>query len=190
MNTRFFATLAVLAVALSPLCLGVAAAADGGNATSTTTEEQPEQVSVQLSKAVKITNWEYANGTWHITVKSKIPTRLKVSDTTTVVKSLAEGEGSRAVKIPSQGYTIQPGKTTIKFDGTAYDGASAVTIAGSGGTVLLRTDAMSAGGYPSVAFQVAAGAVLATFGGTAYITHRRVAEKYDEEGEKKAERIL
>jgi hypothetical protein len=192
MNTRFFAVLAALAVALSsPLCLGVAAAADGGNATSTTTTaEQPDKVSVELSPALKITDWKYVNGTWHITVKSKTVTRVKVSDTSAVVKAVSEGSGSRAVKIPSRGYTVQPGKTVIKFDGSTYDDASAVTVAGTGGSVLLRTGAMSAGGLPSVAFQVAAGSVLVTFAGTAYVTHKRVSEKYDEEGETDAERIL
>lgn len=119
--------------------------------TATPTEDQPENqtrdVSIELSPVAEITQWEYRDGQFHVTIRAQTPTRVSVADSAALFRSLSEGSGARAVTIPTEGYTLAPGKTTIHFDAATYEDIAAISVAGQQRTVLLRTDSLEDEGF-------------------------------------------
>jgi hypothetical protein len=178
MNRRFFALLALIAVVTVPLA-GVASAQN-----ATDVPDPANSSAVELSKATTLADWRFTNGTMVLEVRSKVPTRLVVTDAGALSQALAEGSGSATGTVRMQGYNIGSGRTTIRFDATTIDGAAAVTISAAGGDGLayVRTDAIGSG-QPPVEWQTALMLVLGAGGTTAVLTYRRVKKKLEEKRE-------
>jgi hypothetical protein len=179
--------LALAAVVGFGAVVGPAGAAPSTTTAANTTTDGTgtHNVSIQLSKTLKITAWKFEDGKFHVTVDSATPTRLKISDTGKVAQVLAEGSGSRAVKIPSRPYTISSGTTTLTFAATTHDGSAAITFASPGGSALLRTDSIRAAKPPversAVQVLVLGTAAVVGFGAVVFVRRRRDTEDVDVE---------
>jgi hypothetical protein len=133
--------------------------------------------------------WLFVDGTFYVTIRAKLPTGIKITDSGRLMEALSEDGGSKAVEIPTRTYTVTSGTTTIEFSAKTVDDAAAITIASPNGAVLIRTDSMSAGDKPAVSWQTVQLLLLGAVGLTAGTTFRVVRKKAEDEN-KEAERIL
>jgi len=159
-----------------------------GTASSTSTPE-PDAVVVELGNTVRVTDWNVDDGTFRVAVEADIPKAIKVTDTGAVMNSMTSGSGSRAVEIPTRGYSVGSGTTTIEFDAEKFDGAFAVTIASPDGAALIRTDAVDAGST-SIKLQTAMIGGLGAAVGAGGLSYKRGKEALEEDDEPNAERIV
>jgi hypothetical protein len=88
---------------------------------NTTTAPPDESIVIQLSPATWITDYEYDDGEWSITLKSEMPTTLTVSEAVPMDESGAERFSIRQ-------YDIERGVTTVKFQAPPIDGMSKVSL--------------------------------------------------------------
>lgn len=146
MSPRF---IAVAMLIVSSLVVAPVGAQDANNSTSTASTSTPApngsaeaNVSVDLGPTAEVVRWRYADGRWHISVRSDVPTRISVTDSAALFGALSDGSGARAESIPSRGYTLDAGTTTIEMAGETRDGQAAVSVSANGQVVLLRTGAM------------------------------------------------
>ncbi|UVE50782.1 hypothetical protein KU306_02515 [Haloferax larsenii] len=180
-----------LTAVATPALAGTVAAQEANQTTTATPSSTPEvDRTIELSKTTSITNWRFENGTFYITFKSELPTRIAITDAGKLSRILSEGEGEAAGKARMRRLTLTPGTTTVKFNAEDFNGASAVTISSSNadGIVALRSDAVRAGNPPvkwGTANALVGGAAIVTAAGTfLYVKKKR------EDKEMTAERLL
>lgn len=201
MRLRFLCALLLVATAVAP-GLALADGQAGGNATdgnATTTPapttstaspaNQTHRVNVQLGRTLRITRWEYANDSFAVTLRARVPMQVKVTDSGAVLEALGEDGGARAIDVPTRGYFVERGRTTITFAPTTVDGQAAITVASPDGAVLLRTGQIGTTGRPSVPWQRVQLLIGLTFLATAAGTYRYIRNKHESE-EREVERIL
>lgn len=192
MTLRFFAVAMLIA---SALLTGGVAAQDGANnstttatATPTPTGQAAENVTVELGPTAEIVRWAYRDGTWHVTIRATVPIRVTLTDSAALFGALSEGEGARTASIPTQGYTLDAGTTTIQMPGQTQEGQAALSVAANGQLVLLRTGSMGGGRQP-VAYGTAALLAGAAAIGTGWYSFRRGRSKLEESDDPEVERI-
>jgi len=165
-----------------------AAAQEGGTETTETTTEEPgEEIVAQLGEVVTLRSWEYEDGAFSLTLTAEYPSAIKITDTGAVMEAITSGSGSATVEIPSRGFDIDD-RTTITFEAVEFDGAAALTVASTRGTVLIRTDSVSAG-RPAVKYSTAGALTAGAALGTGYYSYRRSKEKLEESDEPEIDRI-
>lgn len=167
---------------------GVASAQEGNSTTSPTATPKGDRVAVELGPVVLVRSWSYEDGTFRIVLESDLPSGIKITDTGAVMKAMTEGSGGRAVQIPTRGYTLESGRTTVEFQPVEFDDAAAVTIASTKGAALIRTDSVDAGS-PNVEMGTAVGATATAALGSGWFSFRKGREKMEESDEPEAERI-
>jgi len=153
---------------------GVASAQEG-NSTSPTSTPEADRVAVQLGEVISVRSWSYEEGEFSIALESELPSGVKITDTGAVMQAMTEGSGGRAVQIPTRGYTLGSGRTTVTFEPVEFDGAAAVTIASTDGAALIRTDSVEAGS-PNVKMGTAIGATGAAAIGSGWFSFRKGGE--------------
>jgi hypothetical protein len=167
----------------------VAAAEGNESATSSTTPTpEPNEVSIELSKTLIIESWTFEGGAFRVTFEADIPHIIKISDTGAVMQAMTEGDGSTTTEIPSRGYTLGSGKTTVVFQAVNFNGVSAITVASTDGAVLLRTDSVEMS-RPAIKYGTVQGMIAASIGLTAGGTYKYVKGKREKE-EHNHERII
>jgi hypothetical protein len=129
---------------------------------------------------------------WKITLRSRTVGSVTVTDGSDLGRVLTEGSGQATGTASSRRYDLEPASTTtISFDGSKYQGASAVSVApnaDSGRIAVLRTEAFGAEGQlikQSTAALLVAGAAV----GAGWGTYRHVKDRLVDET-KTAERYL
>jgi len=167
---------------------GVASAQEGNSTSPTSTPEQ-DRIAVQLGPVVSVRSWSYEEGEFSIALESDLPSGIKISDTGAVMQAMTEGSGGRAVQIPTRGYTLESGRTTVTFEPVEFDGAAAVTIASTDGAALIRTDSVETGS-PNVKMGTAISATGAAAIGSGWFSFRKGREKLEESDEPEAKRIV
>ena len=150
--------------------------------TDTATAEE-RSVSIDVSPIVQVTSWEFEGGEWRIGLRADAPTRVTVTDVAALTAVLAEGEGAASATIRSRTVTVEQGRSTLRIEGSTYQGMAAVTLSGrADDLVVLRTEALSTG-RPSVAWGTAQLlAVLAAVGGVG-ISYRVLRDREGDDGE-------
>ncbi len=134
-------------------------------------------------------SWSYEEGEFSIALESDLPSGIKITDTGAVMQAMTEGSGGRAVQIPTRGYTLESGRTTVTFEPVEFDDAAAITIASTDGAALIRTDSVEAGS-PNVKMGTAIGATGAAAIGSGWFSFRKGREKLEESDEPEAKRIV
>jgi hypothetical protein len=183
---RIFLVITLVALLTAP----VGAAAAANNTTSTPESVAPQEVSIELSPTTTISDWEIQNGTWQITVRTKAPTRVTVVDAAALAAALTEGDGAASATVSTRSYNLAPGTTTISFDGSAFNGMSAVTLTTtrSNTIAVIRTEALATGSK-FIKMSTAGLLVGLAVVGTGYGTYKRVVSKLEDE-EKEVKRHL
>ena len=177
----------VLVLVASLTLVGAIAPIAGAQETTTssptaTPTPTGEQTTIQLSPTTRLAGWNYANGTFSLTIVSKTPTRLTLTDAGALSDELTRSGGASSATIPQRTVNVNTGETTVTFRAKKVDGESAVTIAAlnGNGLVLLRTGAMG-GGRPPVNYGTAqalvAAAAIASAAGTFWYVRRKRLEK-------------
>lgn len=109
---------------------------------------------------------------WKITLRSRTVGSVTVTDGSDLGRVLTEGSRQATGTASSRRYDLEPASTTtISFDGSKYQGASAISVApnaDSGRIAVLRTEAFGAKGQlikqSTAALLVAGAAVGAGWG--------------------------
>ncbi|MFC7069672.1 hypothetical protein [Halobaculum lipolyticum] len=143
----------------------------------------------ELGEVVTLRSWEYDAdaGAFSLTLTADYPSAIKITDTGAVMEAITAGDGAATVEIPSRGYTVEE-RTTVEFDAVEFDGAAALTVASTRGTVLIRTDSVSAG-KPAIPYDTAGLMVGSAAVGTGYYSYRRGRAKLEEEDTADVERV-
>lgn len=185
MTRKFFVAVALVAVLAVGAVAAPAAGQDGNGTTANeTTADGPaagQTVERELSDTMRITGWEWSNGTMSVTIEAELPARVTVADSGALVDALSESGGAKAVDVPEETYTVQRGTTTIEYRPEVIDGQAAVTVSGPGGAVLLRTGSITAS-RPAVPWSTVQMLVLGTaaaVGGLGVLLVRRRHEDED-----------
>ncbi|WP_256545931.1 hypothetical protein [Halobellus inordinatus] len=156
-------------------------AAQETTASPTTEEPTGETATVSLSPTTQITEWEYRNGTFFVTIDAKIPTQVVITDAGKLSKALAEGGGAASAKVRQRTLTVTPGETTIQFRAEKVEGAGAITLASSNGDGLavLRSDAIGTQ-RDAIEWGSAGILIVAAATGAGYWSYRRMKKKLEE----------
>ncbi len=182
-----------LAAATSVGVLPASAAAQEGSATPTnspTATPDGEEVVVKIDSTTRLTSWEFSDSTFALTFECEIPESIKVTDSGAVMEAWeGGGSGGGAVTIPTEGYSLSSGKTTVEFAATIYDEAAAVTIATADGTAFVFSEGIDRGGTSVELSTAMAGGAAAAVGSGA-ISYRKTKEALEDEDEPNAERIV
>ena len=180
---------AMAAVAVSGTAAGTAAAQEDPRGTeSPTATETGESVVVDLG-TVTVADWSAESGTFSVELSAENPTSIKISDTGAMMNSMTSGSGSGAFEIPSRGFSLGSGRTTVEFDAEEFDGAYAVAVASTEAAALIRTDSVDAGSTTVKLGTAMFGGVSAA-GGAGYLSYRQTKKSLEDEEEPNAERIL
>ncbi len=171
-----------------------AAAAQQSNETepgsSPTPTPEGEQVVVQVDPTTRLTDWEFDGETFALEFDAETPTVLKITDSGAVMKAWeGGGSGGGAVTIPTEGYTLASGKTTVEFAATVYDEAAAVTVATRNGTAFVFSEGIDRAGVSVELSTAMAGGAAAAVGSGA-LSYRKTKEALEDEDEPNAERII
>jgi len=175
--------------------LPATAAAQEGSPTppsssSPTPTPEGEQVVVQVDPTTRLTAWEFDGETFSLEFDADTPTVLKVTDSGAVMEAWeGGGSGGGAVTIPTEGYTLSSGKTTVEFAATVYDEAAAVTVATSNGTAFVFSEGIDRAGVSVELSTAMAGGAAAAVGSGA-LSYRKTKEALEDEDEPNAERII
>lgn len=186
----------VLRAAGGAVALGaMPGAAAAQEATDEPEEDEPEtasptpegeKVAVEIDPVTRLSDWEFSGGTFRLTMTCKTPAAVKITDSGAVMKAWSEGGGNGgATSIPTQGYSLSSGKTTISFDPVVFEEAAAVSIATAQGAAFVFSEGIEIGN-PPVAWDTAqallGGAVLGSVGGTVhYVKKKRDDEQAEVE---------
>lgn len=181
----------LLVVAGIGSAVGVASAQEVANATNASTSTpEVRETSMELSPVLTLEKWEYRKGTWRLTVRSEVPTRMTLTDAAAIGRILTEGDGPAAGTARTKTVNVGSGRSVVTMEGVKYGGMAAVTVAPQRADriAVLRTDAMD----PPASYikQGTAGfLVLVAVIGTGVGTYRRVVARLEDE-EQEVERIL
>jgi len=99
------------------------------------------------------------------------------------------GEGGGAVSIPTEGFSLSSGKTTVEFGATVFEEAAAVTIATADGTGFVFSEGIDRGGVSVELGTAMAGGAAAAVGSGA-LSYRKTKEALEDEEDPNAERII
>jgi len=175
----------ILVLVASLTLVGAIAPIAGAQETTTsspTATPTGEQTTIQLSPTTRLAGWNYANGTFSLTIVSRTPTRLTLTDAGALSDELTRSGGASSATIPQRTVNVNSGETTVTFRAKKVDGESAVTLAAlnGNGLVLIRTGAMG-GDRPPVNYGTAqalvAAAAIASAAGTFWYVRRKRREK-------------
>ncbi|WP_435145634.1 hypothetical protein [Halobaculum sp. P14] len=155
-------------------------------ATATPTADS-EHVVTQIGPIVTLRDWSYQSGAFTLTLTADYPSAVKITDSGAVMRAWSEGSGGGVTEIPTRGVEIT-GRTTVEFDAVEFNGAAALTVASTRGTVLIRSDAIETG-KPAVDFGTAGLLAGASAVGSGWYSFRRGREKLEESDEPEADRI-
>jgi len=98
------------------------------------------------------------------------------------------GSGGGAVTIPTEGFTLSSGKTTVEFGATVYDEAAAVTVATSDGTAFVFSRVSIGPAYRSNS--PPHGRRRRGGRGSGALSYRKTKDALEDEDEPNAERII
>lgn len=193
MNRIFSVLVAALLVA-SALVVAPAVAAQEGttttpvpsNATTTATASETgvQNVSISLGPSATIRSWEFRDGAFRITIHTRTPQLLSLTDVGDMVNAARDGEGATASTIKSRRILVH-GTQTVVFRPTLVDGEGFVSI-GSQRLVLLRTGSLDSAN-PAVPYGTVQGLLvgsMAFVAGLAVVIVRRRRDDETEEVEK------
>ncbi|WP_435124047.1 hypothetical protein [Halobaculum sp. D14] len=152
-----------------------------------TASDDGEQVVAQIGPIVTLRDWRYQSGVFTLTLDAEYPSAVKITDSGAVMRAWSEGSGGGVTEIPTRGVEIT-GRTTVEFDAVEFNGAAALTVASTRGTVLIRSDAIETG-KPAVDFGTAGLLAGASAVGSGWYSFRRGREKLEESDEPEADRI-
>lgn len=172
----------LILVLVASLTLSAPVAAQETTTPTPTATPTGEQTTIQLSPTTRLSGWSYSNSTFSLTIVSKTPTRLTLTDAGALSDELTRSGGASSAKIPQRTVNVNRGETTVTIRAKKVDGESAITIAAlSGdGLVLIRTGAMG-GSRPPVDYGTAqalvGAAAVASALGTFWYVRRKREEK-------------
>ena len=175
--------------------LPASAAAQEGSATppgssSPSPTPEGEEVVIQLDASTRLTDWEFSDGTFSLTFDCEVPESIKVTDSGAVMKAWeGGGDGGGAVSIPTEGFSLSSGTTTVEFGATVFDEAAAVTIASADGTAFVFSEGIDRGGVSVELSTAMAGGAAAAVGSGA-LSYRQTKNALEDEDEPNAERII
>jgi hypothetical protein len=181
MNRIFRLTLTLLVVTSAIGAVAIPAVAQDANSTATTPEPE-RSTTIQLSPTTRIDAWQYENSTFFVTITSKIPTRVTITDAAALNELFTEGQGAATGKVNDRTVTITPGTQTIEFRAQEVDDAAGITLKATNGQgiVGIRTDTMGSDRRP-VEWQTTAALVLLAAAGAAYWTYREAKKRWEDE---------
>jgi hypothetical protein len=187
--TRSYLFAAALVVAtLAVASTGAVAQADPANNSTTADGGEVHVVNKDLGD-LRLISWQYlGEGRFSMRVAAQRPTQVRFTDSSGIVAALSEGDGARSADVRDRSMDVYAGTHTVEFVATVHEDVAAVTLATPSDIFLLRSDALDTG-RPPVEFSAAIFAVVATFGGTAYVTARHVRREQEQDDVAEAERI-
>jgi len=133
---RILSALLLIAVALTVGVGGVEAVAAQENSTKTsqTSIQAPENGTLYLSDATRVTDWRIDNGTAHVTLELSI-------SRTVVITDAAAGVGTPgATRVPKESWNLSRGTHNLTMSVEEVRGASAISISTAGGSYRLSTE--------------------------------------------------
>jgi len=173
--------------------LPATAAAQEGSPTppsSSSPTPEGEAVVTQIDETTRLTDWEFSGGAFSLTFDCDVPESIKITDSGAVMEAWeGGGSGGGAVTIPTEGFTLSSGKTTVEFGATVYDDAAAVTVATSDGTAFVFSEGIDRGGTSVELSTAMAGGAAAAVGSGA-LSYRKTKDALEDEDEPNAERII
>lgn len=177
--TRFF-RVAVLALVVVGVVATPAAAAQ--NTTNTTGDGNGSASAViQVGSVVTVTDYEYSDGEFEVTLRSEIPSLVTISDV------LGPVQDAGATAIPQKRVTVGQGETTVSMEVGTYRGSAAISIATSDGAIYLSTGIEPpnpwAGTSPALGWFGGAGVGLSMFGLAAWRKKHKLEDAPERAGE-------
>lgn len=185
MTRHFLVIVLVASLTLGGAIAPVAGAQETETTPTPTATPTGEQTTIQLSPTTRLAGWSYENSTFSLTIVSKTPTRLTLTDAGALSDELTRRGGASSAKIPQRTVNVENGETTVTFRAKKVDGESAVTIAAlnGDGLVLVRTGAMG-GDRPPVNYGTAqalvgAAAIASALGTFWYVKRKREEQQVE-----------
>lgn len=180
--SRIFSGITIaLVVGLLTLTVATGGVVAQETVTSSTTEEPTgETTTISLSPTTQITEWQYENGTFHVTVRAQIPTQVVITDAGRLSQILSESGGAASAKVNQRRLTLTPGTTTVEFRAAQVQGAGAITMASSNGEglVVIRSDSISPT-RDAIEWSSAGALIVASAIGAGYWSYRRMKERLE-----------
>lgn len=180
----------ILTVLIAAALGAISPAAAQENSTASTPADSDVQVStstIELHPTVTLERMELENGTLTLTIRSKVPARMTLTDSGQMVEALKNSDGGlHAVSVQQRTVNLDRGKNVVEFRPVEVSGVVAVSLTVNGQTTFIHS-----GNLETIRPAIAWGTVQTLLGGTAlvagggtFVYVRRKMNKRNEEVER------